>query len=236
MLTETDFEEDTERLEEIEQGSVQIVAEAINGYSEKISNAFDSSSDFHQYLHEDPNDEIENKAEALTEAALDQLGIVDTDPSLMTSIDHKRTRYVGGADFVAKQLLLVDSKAEKDDNRRSRMQLTQTSMDVRQMRWGEEQDKEGDLPEIVNNCGEDILTTTILVKYVYEEAESGENSIDEVIIAGVPNGLLQDEYNPNVDDNIWDAGPNDREQNFRTRLNFERLENENPLRVYRFSL
>jgi hypothetical protein len=69
-----------------------------------------------------------------------------------------------------------------------------------------------------------FITTTIFVKYVYG-TEDGANVLRKIIVACVPNGCLQDVYNPTATDTIWVSGPNapTRGEVFGTRLSFARL-------------
>jgi hypothetical protein len=51
------------------------------------------------------------------------------------------------------------------------------------------------------------------------------NALDSITIAALPNGLLQEMYNPTTDDTIWLAGRNAPTlgEAFRVRLSFPRL-------------
>ena len=47
---------------------------------------------------------------------------------------------------------------------------------------------------------------TVIAKFVYDDLNGGR-WLQQIIVACVPNGLLQDAYNPHADDTIWRAGP-----------------------------
>lgn len=74
-----------------------------------------------------------------------------------------------------------------------------------------------------------------MIDYKYLDQEGTGHLLDEVTLAAVPNGKLQDRYNPNVDDNIWLAGRNAPTlgEDFRVRLSFERLKLRKGWRVQR---
>lgn len=79
---------------------------------------------------------------------------------------------------------------------------------------------------------ETYITTTLFVKYNYEKTNDGK-VLRSVIIAAVPNGLLQARYNPSAADTIWLAGRNapTRGEEFRVRLSFPKLKNKTTWRV-----
>lgn len=79
-----------------------------------------------------------------------------------------------------------------------------------------------------------MLTVTIVVKYHYEEVGQGRE-LKLVTIACIPNGALQETYNPTPQDGIWTAGPDARTlgEAFRMRLSFGKLEAKAAWRVRR---
>ena len=91
----------------------------------------------------------------------------------------------------------------------------------------------GELPTVYSVEGTSYLTTTVLVKYWYEEGDGGENRLQLIRVAALPNGMLQDRYNPTPQDTIWTGGPNapSRGEVFRTRLSFIRLKRKAAWRV-----
>ena len=66
----------------------------------------------------------------------------------------------------------------------------------------------------------------------------GLHLLQDITVAAVPNGLLQDRYNPNPQDTIWLAGRNSprRGEEFRVRLSFARLKQKAKWRVQRIPL
>ncbi len=95
----------------------------------------------------------------------------------------------------------------------------------------------GKLPTILSLKGESYLTTTLFVKYSYE-AQGAINSLKSITIAAVPNGMLQERYNPSAQDTIWIAGRNAPTlgEEFRVRLSFARLKQKATWRVQKISL
>lgn len=130
-----------------------------------------------------------------------------------------------------RQVLLVDSKAEKTAGV-ARLQTSQTSMRIRQVRQGQELDVPGTVPKVAVLKDIPFITTTIFVKYVYDTLDGG-NVLKKIIVACVPSGFLQESYNPTPVDTIWVGGPNapSRGEVFRTRLSFARLKAKRNWRV-----
>lgn len=97
-------------------------------------------------------------------------------------------------------------------------------MRIKQVRQRQQLDVPGTIPIVAVLKGVPFITTTIFVKYVYGTVD-GANVLKKIIVACVPNGFLQDYYNPTVADTIWISGPNapTRGEVFRTRLKFARL-------------
>ena len=103
--------------------------------------------------------------------------------------------------------------------------MSQTSMRVRQRRAGVGIEEKGLLPAISEYGGEKYLTTTCVVHFMYHDDAAGKHHLKEVTIAAIPNGMLQDRYNPTPDDGIWFVGGNapSRGEDFRARLGFAKL-------------
>lgn len=136
-------------------------------------------------------------------------------------------------DYAVKQALFVDSKAEKIEGQRTAtLQTSQFSLIVRQIRAGQKVDVPGKLPAVLTLRGELYLTTTLFVKYNYAEDDRG-NVLKSVTVAALPNGMLQEQYNPSVTDTIWLAGRNAPTlgEEFRVRLSFQKLREKTAWRV-----
>lgn len=127
----------------------------------------------------------------------------------------------------------MDSKAEKVEGRNTAtLQTSQFSMVVRQIRAGEAVEVSGKLPQIIELQGAAYLTTTLFVKYNYQETNEHRELVDLTVIA-VPNGMLQARYNPTASATIWLAGRNapTRGEEFRVRLDLRRLKAKASWRV-----
>jgi len=66
-----------------------------------------------------------------------------------------------------------------------------------------------------------FLTTTAFLHFNYEDVEN-EHSLREITLFCIPNGVLQNTYNPTAEDTIWLAGRNAPTlgEDFRVRLSF----------------
>lgn len=199
-------------VEAIEKASTRFVSQAIELFREEAVNIFADESDLQADIGED-----------ITTEALDSLGMSRMAQRVFGKMDYKRARYIFEPEYAVRQVLLVDSKAEKTAGV-ARLQTSQTSMRIKQVRQGQELDVPGTVPRVAVLKGLPFITTTIFVKYVYDTVR-GANVLKKIIIACVPNGFLQDSYNPTALDTIWVSGPNAPTlgELFRTRLSFARL-------------
>jgi hypothetical protein len=204
--------ENPELIESIEKASTRFVAQAIELFRQEAIDIFAAESDLQADIGED-----------ITAEALDSLGMSRMAQRVFGKMDYKRARYIFEPDYAIRQVLLVDSKAEKTAGV-ARLQTSQTSMRIRQIRQGLELDIQGTVPTVAVLKGVPFITTTIFVKYVYTTVNSA-NVLKKIIVACVPNGFLQGTYNPTVADTIWVSGPNAPSlgEAFRTRLSFQRL-------------
>ncbi|MFQ5434861.1 MAG: BglI family type II restriction endonuclease [Anaerolineae bacterium] len=211
-----------DKLEEVEKASIRLVVQAIYDYRETAVDIFQEESDLVADIGED-----------ITREALDKLGMSKIDQRLFGKVDYKRARYIFHPDYAVKQALFVDSKAEKVSGQgTATLQTSQFSMKVRQVRGGQTIEVPGEMPPILRVRDERYITTTLFVKYNYDE-ENGANVLKSITVAAVPNGFLQAKYNPTAQDTIWLAGRNSplRGETFRVRLSFHRLKDKAGWRV-----
>jgi hypothetical protein len=147
-------------------------------------------------------------------------------------VDYKKARYVILPDETVRQALFIDSKAEKE-NRSATIQMSQTSLWIKQTRAGAEVNEKGFLPEISEYGGKNYLTTTCLIHFMYADDNEGIHHLREVTIVAIPNGKLQERYNPSADDGIWLAGRNAPTlgEDFRVRVSFRKLKNKASWRI-----
>ena len=211
-----------DRLEGIEKGSIRLVAQALAEFRATAAEIFRREKDLEADIGED-----------ITREELDRIGVSRIDVRLFGKMDYKRARYVFNKDYAVRQALFVDSKAEKTEGQATAtLQTAQTSMRIRQVRSRQEVDEPGKLPPVIETEVGKCLTTTIFVKYNYAEFRR-QNRLHSIIVAALPNGMLQERYNPNPYDTIWRAGRNapTRGEPFRVRLVFELLKRKAGWRV-----
>jgi hypothetical protein len=214
-------------LEGIEKGSLRLVAQAIYDFRDTAIEIFRREKDLAADIGED-----------ITREALDRMGVSRIDVRLFGKIDYKRARYVFNRDYAVRQALFVDSKAEEVTGQATAtLQTAQVSMRMRHVRTGLEVDEAGKLPTVIGEEGKRLLTTTIFVKYSYEVL-AAENRLRRVTVAGLPNGMLQDRYNPTAHDTIWRTGRNAPTlgEPFRVRLVFDLLKAKRSWRVQRIPM
>lgn len=222
LLRPEDLSQELNRLEEIEKATLRLVVQAIYNYRTAALEIFHEESDLVSDIGED-----------ITREALDHLGMSRIDQRLFGKVDYKRACYLFHPDYAIKQALFVDSKAEKVSGQNTAtLQTSQLSMTVRQIRFGQRVDVPGRMPTVVRLRDESYLTTTVFVKYNYEEVEN-INTLKSITVAALPNGMLQDRYNPGADDGIWLAGRNALSlgEEFRVRLSFRLLKKKAAWRV-----
>jgi len=196
---------------------------------------YDFGMEAHEIFLKSP-DNVKDIAEDITRELLDRLSGFNVQQRVYGTVDYKKARYVILPEQTVRQALLIDSKAEKE-NRSATIQMSQTSMWVRQKRLGVDVNEKGFLPEISKYGGQNYLTTTCLIHFKYFDDATGIHHLTEVKIAAIPNGKLQERYNPTIDDGIWLAGRNAPTlgEDFRVRLSFKKLKTKASWRVQKLS-
>ncbi len=210
---------DLAKLEEIEKASARLVTQALYEFRETAAEVFAKEKDLAQDIAED-----------VTREALDRLGVSRMDLRLFGKIDYKRARYVFHPEYAVRQALFIDSKAEKEVETAT-LQTAQTSMRIRHVRSKLPVDEAGELPVIVESGKGDCITTSMVVKFHY--VDEPITQLLAIVVAAVPNGMLQDYYNPSATDTIWRAGRNapSRGEVFRVRLVLNKLKAKKRWRV-----
>ena len=227
LINPEELNQNLDRLEEIEKVSLRLVTQAIYDYRITAQEIFREESDLVADIGED-----------ITREAVESLGMPKIDQRLFGKVDYKRACYLFHPDYALKQALFVESKAEKVGGQgTATLQTSQLSMVVRQVRFDRDVEVPGKLPTILTLKGETYLTTTLFVKYNYQE-QNGTNTLKSITLAAVPNGMLQDRYNPTTQDTIWIAGRNAPTlgEEFRVRLSFSRLKQKANWRVQKIFL
>ncbi len=211
------------QIEEVERSCLRLVVRAIRDYHKEAIKIFREETDL-----------AVDVAEDITREALDHLGLSRVHIRLYGKIDYKRAALIFLPDRETEVALMIDSKAEKDGNTAT-IQMSQTSMEVRQLRAGKVVSVKGGLPIFIERAGVTMQTVTIIVKYIYKEKSTG-SLLKQVKIACIPSGIFQDQYNPDANDTIWRVGRNapTLDEDFRVRLSFAELANKAPWRVVSF--
>lgn len=204
-------------LEAIEKATARLVTQAIYDFRTSAAEIFLNEADLVADIGED-----------ITREAMDRLGTSNIPLRLFGKIDYKRARFMFHSDYSLRQALFVDSKAEKVEGARTAtIQMGQTSMLIRQRRRGVAIEEFGGLPSLIQHPSGSLLTTTIFVKYNYREIPNAKNELASIRVVTLPNGMLQDRYNPDVDNTFWLVGRNadTRGEAFRVRISLNRLKN-----------
>ena len=227
LIDPTTLADDLDRLEAIEKSSLRLVTQALFDYRKTAA-----------YVFKNETDTVADIGEDITREALDRMGMSRIDQRLFGKTDYKRAAYLFLPDFAVRQALFVDSKVESGADNVARIQITQLSMRVRQVRQGNELDIPGRIPVVLTlPTGQQYLSTTIFVKYSYRETE-GNRELLRITTVSLPSGLLQEKYNPTATDTIFVAGPNapSLDEEFRTRLSFPRLQRKAKWRVQKIAM
>ncbi len=196
-----------------------MVSQALLDYRMQAIKIFREETDYPQDIAED-----------VLREAIDAMGMSQIHERLYGKVDLKKAIYVFVPDAEPVALML-DAKAEKD-GRTATIQMSQTSMMVRQKRSGDLVEVLGALEPFITRNQQEMLVVTVIAKFVYSEDVQG-NMLEEIIVACIPSGLLQDQYNPSAEDTIWLAGRNAPTlgEDFRVRLSYERLAEKAAWRV-----
>jgi len=210
-----------EDIEDIEKLTVRWLFQAAKDFGNNAVEIFAKSPD-----------DVKDIAEDVTRETLDSLAGFNVTQRVFGTVDYKKARYIILPDKAIRQALFVDSKAEKT-NATATIQMSQTSMSVRQLRAGTEMDEQGLLPPISIYNGENYLTTTAFLHFKYSDDETGAHILEELTVFCIPNGLLQTNYNPNSTQTFWRAGRNAPTlgEDFRVRVSFTELQRMKAWRV-----
>ena len=202
-----------DELERLEETVMAMVVQAVRDYRKQAEIIFREETDLPQDIAED-----------VTREALEAMGVSGISERLYGKVDYKKAVYafLPAAHPVA---LMLDAKAEKPNgDRTATIQMSRTSMTVRMRRSGKVMEENGKLEKTISRGERELNVVTVIAKYVYEELKTGRR-LRRIIAACIPNGRLQDKYNPSVDDTIWMAGRNAPSlgEDFRVRLSYKKL-------------
>ena len=220
--------EELDVLESIEKATLRLVVQAIYDFWESAEEIFLEEQDLVADIGED-----------ITREAMDRLGVSAIPVRLFGKIDYKRAVYLFLPEFSIRQALFVDSKAEKVEGQgTATIQTAQTSLEIRQVRQGRVLAEPGGLPTVLERQEQKFLTTTVFVKYNYQAIEDTQNELNSISVISLPNGMLQDRYNPSPDRSFWRAGRNapSRGEAFRVRISLAELKKMANWRVQRIDI
>ena len=208
-------------IERLEQTVMSLVVQALTDYREAAATIFSEETDLPQDIAED-----------VTREAIETMGVSSIHDRLYGKVDVKKAIYA----FLPEPrpvALMLDAKAEKaNGDRTATIQMSQTSMRVRMFRSGVPLDEPGKLDSPIQREHRSYHVATIIAKYAYQDLEPGLR-LDRIIVSCIPNGKLQDLYNPSADDTIWRPGRDapTRGEDFRVRLDYGMLSSKAPWRV-----
>ena len=208
-------------IERLERTAMAMVVQAIKDCLPQAATIFREETDLPQDIAED-----------VTREAIESMGLPGLRERLYGKVDVKKAIYVflPEAQPVA---LMLDAKAEKPNgNRTATIQMSQTSMTVKMLGSGVEVAEPGGLEQEIHRGDRTFQVVTIIVRYVYE-AMGDSQRLSRIIVACIPNGRLQEQYNPTAQDTIWLAGRDAPTlgEDFRVRLSCQRLKEKAAWRV-----
>ena len=208
-------------IERLEQAVMSLVVQALTDYREAAATIFAEETDLPQDIAED-----------VTREAIETMGVSSIHDRLYGKVDVKKAIYAFLPDPTPVALML-DAKAEKTNGgRTATIQMSQTSMRVRMLRSGVPLDEPGKLEQTIQREHRSYHVVTIIAKYAYQDLAPGQK-LDRIIVSCIPNGKLQDIYNPSANDTIWRVGRDapTRGEDFRVRLSYESLSKKAAWRV-----
>ena len=210
-----------EQMETLEQTSFSMVTQALTDYAAQAVGIFKEEVDQPQDIAED-----------VTREAIESMGLPQIHLRLYGKVDIKKAVYV----FLPEAIpvaLMIDAKAEKSSGSgTATIQMSQTSMRVKMWRQDLIIDEAGKLPSFIERDGRSLYVVTVFAKYIYDVIGNA-HVLQRVIAACLPNGLLQDRYNPSENDTIWRVGRNAPTlgEDFRVRISFAELRSRAGWRV-----
>ncbi len=209
----------TDEIERIEHAVLSLVVQAMRDYWNDAKTIFAEESDKPQDIAED-----------ITREAISSMGVSGTRDRLYGKVDVKKAIYAFLPEPVPVALML-DAKAEKKSSSAT-IQMSQTSMRVRQKRQSTAIDEPGKLDTVIHRGNRQYRVVTVITKFEYQETEN-TRSQERIIVCCIPSGDLQQKYNPTADDSFWLAGRNAPSlgEDFRVRVGYEKLKEKAEWRV-----
>ncbi len=182
-------------------------------------------------IFREDTDHPQDIAEDVTREAMQVMALPGFAERLYGKVDYKKAIYAftPAPHPVA---LMLDAKAEKHNgDRTATIQMSQTSMRVRLMRRNQPLDEPGGLEPIIKRNNRRLTVVTIIAKFIYTETTARQ--LYQIVLACIPNGQLQNTYNPTATDTIWRVGRDAPTlgEDFRVRLHYDDLRKKAAWRV-----
>ncbi len=223
-----------EQLEGVEKQTLRTLVQALQQYSGEAKEIFDSTQAPSQ-------NEVIVLAEDLTQYALEVAEIYPINKRFAGFIDYKRARWLPTPYGLIPQVLLVDAKASKENNRDT-LQQSQLPMNaefrvagggVAQLKAGVPRHQE------INGANGPLLalTTMDLVHFYYEytdfELTGKYRNLIAIYVLAIPHDSLKGKYNPDPDTTFFGQGKHSpkRGEEPRIRVYFNRLRLACPWRL-----
>ncbi len=213
--------------ERLERTAFSMVVQAMTDYRKQAVTIFAEETDLPQDIAED-----------LTRESIEAMGLPGLQERLYGKVDVKKAVYV----FLPEPrpvALMLDAKAEKvNGNRTATIQMSQTSMTVKMKRSGRIINERGKLEQEIRRGDRVFYVVTVIAKFLYRETAAGNRNLESIVIACIPNGKLQNIYNPTPEDTIWRAGRDAPTlgEDFRVRLSYGLLAEKARWRVREIDL
>lgn len=210
-----------DEMEILEQTTFSMVTQALADFAAQAAQIFSEEVDQPQDIAED-----------VTREAIETMGLPQLHVRLYGKVDVKKAVYAFLPEAYPVALML-DAKAEKPNgNRTATIQMSQTSMRVRMNRSGVTLDEPGKLPFYIERNGRSLYVVTVFAKYIYDTIDTA-HILQRIIAVCLPNGLLQNRYNPDASDRVWRAGRDAPTlgEDFRVRISFADLRSKASWRV-----
>jgi Type II restriction enzyme SfiI len=223
-----------EQLEGIEKQTLRTIMQALQQYSAEAKDIFDSTE-------ASTYSEVIVLAEDLTQYALEVAEIYPINKRFAGFIDYKRARWLPTPYGLIPQVLLLDAKASKENNRDT-LQRSQLPMDAEfRVANGRVASMTAGVPPHQEIEGANgvlrAVTTLILVHFYYHDTDvtsTGKyRSLDAIYALAIPHQLLKPKYNPDPDTTFFGQGKHSpaRGEEPRIRVYFNRLREACPWRL-----
>lgn len=217
-----------------EKQTLRTIVQALQQYSREAKDIFDNAK-------ASSSNEVIVLAEDLVQYALEVAEVFPMNKRFAGFIDYKRARWSPFVSGLMPQVLLVDAKASKENNRDT-LQRSQLPMDAEFRKADKSIGKLGaGVPghlEIPSATSEPIyaVTTTILIHYYYQENVTEIppfRDLRSIFALAIPHGRLKGRYNPDPDTTFFGEGKHSsaRNEDPRIRVYFSRLRSACPWRL-----